>query len=80
MLTVPFGVVEVCQAGTIFTQPQSNLTVPPMLMSSAVTPSSSPSSRASSTIASTGAPVRLAIGTASPMWSPWPWVSRIVVG
>ena len=31
-------------------------------------------------IATTGAPVRLAIATVSPMWSPWPWVSRIVVG
>ena len=40
----------------------------------------SPSSLASSTIATTGAPVRLAMSTVSPMWSAWPWVSRIVVG
>ena len=78
MLTVPFGVVEVCQAGTSLTQPQSNLTVPPRLGSRTSTPSS-PISLASSTIATTGAPVRLAIATVSPKWSPWPWVSRIVV-
>ena len=28
VLAVPLGVVEVCQAGTTLTQPQSNLTVP----------------------------------------------------
>ena len=78
MLTVPLGVVEVCQAGTSLTQPQSNLTVPPRFGSRTSTPSS-PSSPASSTIATTGAPVRLAIATVSPMWSPCPWVSRIVV-
>ena len=78
MLTVPLGVVEVCQAGTSLTEPQSNLTVPPRFGSRTSTPSS-PSSPASSTIATTGAPVRLAIATVSPMWSPWPWVSRIVV-
>ncbi len=66
MLTVPLGVVEVCQAGTSLTQPQSNLTVPPRLGSWTVRPSS-PSSLASSTIATTGAPVRLAIATVSPM-------------
>ena len=78
VLTVPFGVVDVCQAGTSLTEPQSNLTVPPRFGSRTSTPSS-PSSPASSTIATTGAPVRLAIATVSPMWSAWPWVSRIVV-
>ena len=29
VLTVPFGVVDVCQAGTSLTQPQSKVTVPP---------------------------------------------------
>ncbi len=79
VLTVPFGVVEVCQAGTSLTQPQSNFTVPPRFGSRTSIPSS-PSSFAISTIATVGAPVRWAIDTVSPMWSPWPWVSRIVVG
>src|SRR3712207_7725421 len=54
VLTVPFGVVDVCQAGTSLTQPQSNLTVPPMFGSKTWWPSprSSMSSLASSTIAS----------------------------
>ena len=68
VLTVPFGVVEVCQAGTSLTQPQSNLTVPPRLAPIASTPSSA-SSPAISAIATTGAPVRWAIATVSPMWS-----------
>ena len=29
VLTVPFGVVDVCHAGTSFAEPQSNVTVPP---------------------------------------------------
>ena len=62
VLTVPFGVVEVCQAGTSLTQPQSNRPVPPRFGSRTSTPSA-PISSASSTIASTGAPVRLAIAT-----------------
>src|SRR5579875_1915101 len=48
VLAVPLGVVEVCQAGTSLTQPQSNLTVPPRLGSRTSTPSS-PSSLAIST-------------------------------
>ena len=36
-----------------------------------------PSSPAISTIATTSAPVRLAIATVSPIWSACPWVSRI---
>ena len=40
---------------------------------------SSPISPATSMIATTVAPVRLAIATVSPKWSAWPWVSRIVV-
>src|SRR5579859_5175796 len=79
VLTVPLGVVEVCQAGTSLTQPHANLTVPPRLGSKVCTPSP-PISPASSTIATTGAPVRLAMSTVSPMWSAWPWVRRIVVG
>ena len=35
---------------------------------------------ASSTIATTVAPVRLAMSTVSPRWSPCPWVSRITSG
>src|SRR5579875_788114 len=41
---------------------------------------SSSSSAASSVVAITGAPLRLAISIVSPTWSGWPWVSRIVVG
>jgi hypothetical protein len=63
--TVPFGVVDVCHAGTSLTQPQSNWTVPPRLGSNVSSPRSA-SSFAISTIASTGAPVRLAISTVSP--------------
>ena len=69
VLTVPFGVVEVCHAGVRRTEPQSNSTVPPRLGSNVSTPCS-PISPASSMIATTGAPVRLAMATVSPMWSP----------
>src|ERR671931_2416239 len=77
--TVPFGVVDVCHAGVSRTEPQSNSTVPPMLGSNTgwSEPRSSESSPASSTMATTGAPVRLAIATVSPMWSACPCVSRI---
>jgi hypothetical protein len=65
-VTVPFGVREVCQAGTSLTQPQSNVTVPPMFGSrTSATPCSAISS-AISTRATTVAPVRLAIATVSP--------------
>ena len=79
VLIVPLGVVDVCQAGTQRAQPQSKLTVPPRLGSRTSWPSprSPASSPASSTIAATLAPVRFAIATVSPMWSAWPWVSRI---
>src|SRR5947209_19477549 len=50
-----------------------------MFGSNVSTPSSA-TSCAISTIATTGAPERLAISTVSPKWSPWPWVSRITVG
>ena len=53
VLTVPLGVVDVCQAGTSLTQPQSSLTVPPRLGSMVSIPSL-PSSPASSVIATTG--------------------------
>ena len=56
--------------------PQSNSAVPPRLVSIASTPSS-PISPAISVMATTVAPVRLAMATVSPKWSPWPWVSRI---
>src|SRR4051794_14857611 len=78
MCGVPFGESAVCQAGVSLTHPQSNFTVPPMLGSKTSRPSC-PSSFASSTMATTGAPVRLAMSTVSPRWSPWPWVSRTVV-
>src|SRR5947209_1774944 len=77
---VPLGVTAVCQAGTSFTQPQSNFTVPPRLGSCTCSTPASVISLASSTIATTAAPVRLAMSTVSPRWSAWPWVSRIVVG
>ena len=65
VLTVPLGVVEVCQAGVRRTVPQSNSAVPPRLVSIASTPSS-PISPAISVIATTVAPVRLAMATVSP--------------
>src|SRR4051795_6302432 len=80
VLTVPLGVVEVCQAGTSLTQPQSNFTVPPRLGSDTFSTPSSFSSLAISTIATTCAPVRLAMSTVSPKWSAWPWVSNRCVG
>src|SRR3954447_4332693 len=74
---VPPGVTAVCQAGVIFTQPQSNWTVPPRFgLTTFSTPSPSISA-ASSTMASTVAPVRLAMATVSPRWSLWPCVRRI---
>ncbi len=66
VLTVPFGVVDVCHAGTSLTQPQSKPTVPPRFGSWTVSTPSSLSSVAISAIASTGAPVRCAICTTSP--------------
>ena len=77
MCGVPFGETAVCQAGTILIQPQSNVIVPPWLKPTTSSTPSSEISFASSTIASTWAPVRLAIATVSPMWSLWPWVSAI---
>ena len=66
MFTSPFGVVEVCQAGTTRTQPPSNSTVPPRLGSRTFSTPCPPISPASSVIATTSAPVRLAISTTSP--------------
>src|SRR3954465_9014740 len=77
---VPLGETAVCQAGTSFTQPQSNFTVPPSLGLSTFSTPSPLISAASSTIATTVAPVRLAMSTVSPRWSPWPCVSRITSG
>src|SRR3954447_5996316 len=74
------GRVLVCQAGTSLIQPQSNSTVPPRLgsLSSSIPRAFSHSAR--STIATQWAPVRLATGTASAMWSAWPWVMAMWVG
>src|SRR3954454_20961212 len=80
VFTCPFGVVEVCQAGTSLTQPQSNFTVPPRLGSDTFSTPSSVSSLAISTIATTCALVRWAMSTVSPMWSACPWVRRMCVG
>src|SRR4051812_19460323 len=80
VFTVPLGVVEVCQAGTSFTQPQSNLTVPPMFGSATFSMPFSWSSFASSTMATHWAPVRLAMSTTSPQWSAWPCVRKMCVG
>src|SRR5690349_10597323 len=77
MCAVPLGETAVCQAGTSLTQPQSNWTVPPRFgLRTSATPAASISA-ASSTIARTVAPVRLAMSTVSPRWSAWPCVSRI---
>src|SRR4051812_36485928 len=80
MCAVPLGDTAVCQAGTSLTQPQSKATVPPKFGSRTSSTPSPLISAASSTIATTVAPVRLAMSTVSPRWSPWPWVSRITSG
>src|SRR4051794_24514154 len=80
MCGVPLGVTAVCQAGVSLTQPQSNLTVPPMLGSKTCSTPLEPISLASSTMATTGQPARLAMSTVSPRWSACPWVSRIALG
>src|SRR3954449_2610602 len=72
--------VLVCQAGTSLTQPQSNSTVPPRFGSLSSSIPRAFSHSASSTIATQWAPVRLATGTASAMWSAWPWVMAMWVG
>src|SRR3954470_4559074 len=77
MCGVPDGETAVCQAGTSFTQPQSKVTVPPRLGSLTSSTPAPAISLASSTIATTVAPVRLAMSTVSPRWSAWPCVSRI---
>ena len=63
MCAVPLGRDAGVPGGASFTQPQSNLTVPPMFGSRTAwsSPRSPAISFASSTIATTGAPVRLAI-------------------
>ena len=66
MWTVPFGEVPVCHAGVSRTQPPSNSTVPPMFGSATFSSPCSPSSPASSVIATTCAPVRLPMSTMSP--------------
>src|SRR4051794_31798120 len=80
MCGVPLGVTAVCQAGVSLTQPQSNLTVPPMLGSKTCSTPLEPISLASSTMATTGQLARLAMSTVSPRWSACPWVSRIALG
>ena len=80
VLTVPFGVVEVCHAGTSLTEPQSKVTVPPRLGLWTFSSPSPESSPASSVIATTCAPVRCAIDDASPTWSPCPCVTTIASG
>src|SRR4051812_26847582 len=77
MWGVPLGETAVCHAGVIFTQPQSNWTVPPMFGFTTFSTPLPSISAASSTMARTVAPVRLAMSTVSPRWSPWPWVRRI---
>src|SRR5690348_2498590 len=74
------GRVLVCQAGTSLIQPQSNSTVPPRLGSLRFSIPCPFSHSASSTMATQWAPVRLATGTASAMWSAWPWVIAMWVG
>src|SRR3954464_12943635 len=76
----PEGETAVCQAGTSLTQPQSNVIVPPKLGSLTFSTPDSAISLASSTIATTVAPVRLAMSTVSPRWSACPCVSRITSG
>src|SRR5215211_487282 len=68
------GIVLVCHAGTSFTEPQSNVTVPPRFGSWTSAPRS-PSQFAISQTATHGAPVRVATGTASAMWSACPWLT-----
>src|SRR4051795_11735412 len=80
MCGVPLGVTAVCQAGVSLTQPQSNLTVPPMFGSKTCSTPLEEISLASSTMATTGQLTRLAMSTASPRWSACPWVSRIADG
>ena len=70
----------VCQAGTSLIQPQSNLTVPPRFGSWIASTPCSLSQFAISTIATHSAPVRVATGTASAMWSTWPWEIAMWVG
>src|SRR4051812_31342210 len=79
-LTVPFGVVDVCQAGTSRTETLPNSTVPPRFGSETFSTPSSCSSFASSMMATTWAPVRLAMSAVSPMWSAWPCVRKMWVG
>src|SRR5918997_5753022 len=79
-LAVPFGVVEVCQAATSRTQTSSNSTVPPRFGSETFSTPASPSSPAISAIATTCAPLRLAISSMSPKWSGWPCVRKMCVG
>src|SRR3954468_24854452 len=78
---VPFGVVEVCHAGVRRTHTVPKSTVPPMFGSETFSRLCSDcSSLAISTIATTFAPVRLAISTVSPKWSAWPCVRKMCVG
>src|SRR3954471_16526096 len=78
---VPFGVVEVCHAGVRRTDTVPKSTVPPMFGSETFSSLCSDcSSLAISTIATTFAPVRLAMSTVSPKWSAWPCVRKMCVG
>ena len=81
VLTVPLGVVDVCQAGTsLHRAPVERRRCRRGSGRARPRRPPPPISFGSSTIATTGAPVRLAIATVSPRWSAWPCVSRIVVG
>jgi hypothetical protein len=80
LITTSSGVVLVCQAGTSLIEPQSKLTVPPRLGSETVSTPFDLSQPASSVIATQWAPVRLAIPTASAMWSAWAWLIAMWVG
>src|SRR3954454_6770164 len=78
---VPFGVVEVCHAGVRRTDTVPKSTVPPMFGSETFSSLCSDcSSSAISTIATTLAPVRLAMSTVSPKWSACPCVRKMCVG
>ena len=65
-VTVPLGVVDVWNAGTSLTQPQSKVTVPPKFGLWTFSIHSPSSSAAISVSATTVAPVRLAMSTMSP--------------
>ena len=72
-------IVELWKAGTMATSQAPHFTVPPVFMGSNFWCPERPMNSQISGCDTTMAPNRWASRVASPIWSPWPWVTRMIL-